>query len=350
MVKKIPKGTRSLGKVGQNVYNSCIMKKFKQLTVERRYQISALLQRGSTQKQIAGIVGVSESTISRELSRNKAKRGKYSAARAQMLADERKERFKRKRSFSSSMQRFIDKKLREEQWSPEQINGYCKVNGIEMVSVERIYQHIRKDKAQGGDLYTFLRHKLKHRRRPVSDTRVHIKDRVGIEHRPAIVDQKKRFGDLEIDTVIGKDGKGAILTIVERTKAFVLMGKLEKGKNAEAVKETVIRLLMPYKGKIHTITSDNGKEFAEHKAIASALDIDFYFANPYSSWERGLNEYTNKLVRQYIPKGTDFNDVNSEKVKEIQYKLNRRPRKKLNYKTPAQLFFASLENKIAFAS
>ena len=148
MVKKIPKGTRSLGKVGQNVYNSCIMKKFKQLTVERRYQISALLQRGSTQKQIAGIVGVSESTISRELSRNKAKRGKYSAARAQMLADERKERFKRKRSFSSSMQRFIDKKLREEQWSPEQINGYCKVNGIEMVSVERIYQHIRKDKCK----------------------------------------------------------------------------------------------------------------------------------------------------------------------------------------------------------
>lgn len=326
-----------------------MMKKFKQLTVERRYQISALLQSGRTQKQIARTVGVSESTISRELSRNKAKRGKYSAARAQMLADERKERFKRRRIFNSTMRRFIDKKLREEQWSPEQINGYCKINGIEMVSVERIYQYIRKDKAEGGNLYTFLRHKLKHRKRPVSNIRVHIKDRIGIEHRPPIVDEKKRFGDLEIDTLIGKDGKGAILSIVERTKAFVLIEKLEKGKNAEAVKKAVIRLLMPYKGKIHTITSDNGKEFAEHKAIARALDIDFYFANPYSSWERGLNEYTNKLIRQYIPKGTDFKNVSNEEVKEIQYKLNRRPRKKLNYKTPAQLFFASLENKIAFA-
>ena len=320
------------------------------MTVEQRYQISALVQRGSTQKQIAKIVGVSESTISRELSRNKAKRGKYSPVRAQMLADERKERFKRKRSFISSMQRFIDKKLREEQWSPEQIKGYCMVNGIEMVSVERIYRYIRKDRSDGGNLYTFLRHRLKHRRRPASDNRVYIKDQVGIEHRPAIVDEKKRFGDLEIDTVIGKDGKGAILTIVERTKAFVLMEKLEKGKNAEALRKAVIRLLMPYKGKIHTITSDNGKEFAEHKAIARALDIDFYFANPYSSWERGLNEYTNKLIRQYILKGTDFNNVSDKEVKQIQYKLNRRPRKKLNYKTPAQLFFASLENKIAFAS
>ena len=326
------------------------MKKFKQLTVEQRYQISALLQSGSTQKQIAKIVGVSESTISRELLRNKGKRGKYSPVRAQMLADERKERFGRNRRFNSSMKRFIDKKIREEQWSPEQINGYCKTNGIDIVSVERIYQYIRKDKAEGGDLHTFLRHKLKHRKRPISSNRTPIKDRIGIEHRPAIVDEKKRFGDLEIDTIIGKDGKGAILTIVERTKGFVLMEKLEKGKNAEGVKKAVIRLLMPYKGKIHTITSDNGKEFAEHKAIASDLEIDFYFANPYSSWERGLNEYTNKLIRQYIPKGTDFNNVSNDKVKEIQYKLNRRPRKKLKYKTPAQLFFASLEKKIAFVS
>ena len=326
------------------------MKKFKQLTVEQRYQISALLQSGSTQKQIANIVGVSESTISRELSRNKGKHGKYSPVRAQMLADERKERFGRNRRFTSSMKRFIDKKIREEQWSPEQINGYCKINGIDIVSVERIYQYIRKDKAEGGDLHTFLRHKLKHRKRPISSNRTPIKDRVGIEQRPAIVDEKKRFGDLEIDTIIGKDGKGAILTIVERTKGFVLMEKLEKGKNAQGVKKAVIRLLMPYKGKIHTITSDNGKEFAEHKAIASDLEIDFYFANPYSSWERGLNEYTNKLIRQYIPKGTDFNNVSNDKVKEIQYKLNRRPRKKLKYKTPAQLFFASLEKKIAFVS
>ena len=326
------------------------MKKFKQLTVEQRYQISALLQSGSTQKQIAKIVGVSESSISRELSRNKSKRGKYSPVRAQILADERKERFGRNRRFTSSMKRFIDKKIREEQWFPEQINGYCKTNGIDIVSVERIYQYIRKDKAEGGDLHTFLRHKLKHRKRPISSNRTPIKDRIGIEHRPAIVDEKKRFGDLEIDTIIGKDGKGAILTIVERTKGFVLMEKLEKGKNAEGVKKAVIRLLMPYKGKIHTITSDNGKEFAEHKAIASDLEIDFYFANPYSSWERGLNEYTNKLIRQYIPKGTDFNNVSNDKVKEIQYKLNRRPRKKLKYKTPAQLFFASLEKKIAFVS
>ncbi len=172
----------------------------------------------------------------------------------------------------------------------------------DIVNVEGIYLHIRKDKANGCNLYTFLRQRLKHRKRVCNDKRIRIKERIGIENRPDLVAEKSRFGDFEILTIIGKDQKGAIVTIVERTNGFLLMEKLEKGKNAEGLKDEVIRLLLPYNGKIHIITSDNGKEFTEHKAISKASGIDFYFADPYSSRQRGMNEYTNKLIRQYIPK------------------------------------------------
>lgn len=326
------------------------MKKRKHLNPGQRYKIEAYLKAGWSQTAIAQELDVHKSTISREVKRNRSKkRGKYNGTHAQMLTNERKERFKRTRRFTDSMVLIIEERLREHQWSPEQIVGYHKSIGQDMVSIERIYQYIRKDKANGGNLYTFLRHKLKHRKRLTSGSKIRIKDRVGIENRPNVVAEKSRFGDFEIDTIIGKHGKGAIVTIVERTNGFLLMEKLEKGKNAEGLRDAVVRLLMPYKGKIHTITSDNGTEFSEHKAIAQRLDIDFYFADPYSSWQRGLNEYTNKLIRQYIPKKTDFKTINSHQIREVQYKLNRRPRKKLKYKPPLQLFFASLNKKVALA-
>ena len=219
-----------------------------------------------------------------------------------------------------------------------------------MVSHERIYQYIREDKKQGGKLYTHLRHQLKHRKRPVSGKHTTIKDKVSIEFRSQEINNKERFGDWEIDLIIGKDGKGAIVTIVERTTAFFLMKKLPFGKNAEQLAKTVIEMLLPYKDFVHSITSDNGTEFAQHKKISAKLLAQFFFANPYSSWERGLSEYTNKLVRQYIPKKSIFELYSDQEIKEIQYKINRRPRKNLKYDNPKNQYYKFVNHKVAFAS
>ena len=240
------------------------------------------------------------------------------------------------------MECYIRKKIKENQWSPEQITGHSLENKIPMVSHERIYQLIREDKESGGSLYKHTRHKLKHRKHPVTGKQVNIRNKISIELRPEIVDRKDRLGDWEIDTIIGKEGKGAILTLTERKIGFLLMEKLPCGKQAEPLAKVVVRLLYAYKNHVHTITSDNGSEFAAHETIAKKLNAGFYFAHPYSSWERGLNEYTNGLVRQYILKGTDFKIYSDGFIRQVQYKLNSRPRKKLNFSTPSNLFFASL--------
>jgi len=311
----------------------------KQITREQRYQIEAYLKAGKSKDFIANHLSVNRSSIFREVKRNSHKRGSYSAYHAQVLCDERKERLKRNRSFDQAKENLIKDYLEREQWSPEQIVGHCKKNGVDMVSHERIYQYIRQDKEQGGSLFKHLRHRLKHRKRPVGGKHAPIKDRTSIDDRPEAINSKQRFGDWEIDTIIGKERKGAIVTLVERTTSFLMMRKLPNGKNAESLADIVINMLAPYKNMTHSITSDNGTEFAEHLKISKGLDIDFFFAHPYSSWERGLNEYTNKLIRQYIPKKSKFESVNERYVAEIQYKINRRPRKKLEFNTPKYLFF-----------
>lgn len=255
-----------------------------------------------------------------------------------MLTQERKERFGCHRKFTKDKQKIIRHFLEQEQWSPKQIMGYCELEQIPMVSHERIYQHIRQDRKKGGNLYKHLRHRLKHRKRPVGK-HIAIKNRVSIDKRPEAVNNRERFGDWEIDTIIGKDYKGAIVTIVERDTGFFMMRKLPKGKNAKDLSKHVIDMLLPYKNSVLSITSDNGTEFANHQTIARKLKTDFYFAHPYSSWERGLNEYTNKLIRQYIPKKTDFNTLNDKQIMNIQHKINRRPREKLNFKTPKEKFY-----------
>jgi len=265
----------------------------KHLTLQQRYQIQAYLRLGKSKDFIAKELEVDRSSIYREVKRNSKQRGQYNAAHAQMLCEERKERFKRSRRFEQSKENLIRKLIEQEQWSPEQIVGYCQAEGIEMVSTERIYQYIRADKAQGGKLYLHLRHRLKHRKRPVGGKHTIIKDRVSIDERSQVINNKERFGDWEIDTIIGKDGKGAIVTIVERTTAFLMMSKLSKGRNAEGLADRVISMLLPFKHYIHSITADNGSEFAEHVRISKALGVEFFFAHPYSSWERGLNENTN---------------------------------------------------------
>lgn len=314
------------------------MKKYKQLTENQRYEIQIYLKLCKSKKFIANELGVHPSTITRELKRNRSVQGKYAASRAQMFTNIRKERYVNYRTFSSNEKRLIDRWIREEQWSPKQIVGYCKKFDIPMVCYETIYQYVRADKADGGDLYKHMRHKLKHRKRPVG-RHMPIKDRISIDQRPGIINEKQRFGDWEIDTIVGANGMQAILTIVERTTGFFMMKNLPRGRNSKALSKELIEMLLPYKNSILSITSDNGVEFADHKTISRKLETDFYFAHPYHSWERGLNEYTNKLIRQYIPKKTSFNLLTDQQIIDIQHKINRRPREKLNFENPKNLFY-----------
>jgi len=314
--------------------------KNKHLTSVQRNQIEVLLKTKTPIKKIATLLDKDKSTIYREIKRNGKKRS-YSALYAHELSTERKERFGRPRRFTPEITKFIKEKLIKEQWSPKQIVGYCYVNDKDMVSHESIYKLIRRDKFEGGILWKHTRHKLKHRKRPIGGS-INIKNKVSIELRPSIVDNKERYGDWEIDTIIGKNNKGAILTITERKTGFLLMEKLKEGKNAEKLAKSVVRMLLPFKNTVHTITSDNGSEFAMHEFISEKLESKFYFAHPYSSWERGLNEYTNKLIRQYILKGTSFDLYDSHYIRTIQYKINRRPREKLRFNSPVNIFYASL--------
>lgn len=296
-----------------------------------------MLKAGYKQKDIAAAIKKDKSVISRELKRNCDSQGCYTQAEAQKMADKRKRRLKKHRKFTGEVSNRIERYMRKEQMSPEQIVGFCKKRDYHMVSVERIYQYIRKDKADGGDLYTCCRHKLKHRKRPVGK-HFPIKGRVSIDERPAEA-EGTRFGDWEMDLIVGAGNKGAMVTLVERSTGFSLIRKLPNGKDAKGVCRAVTAMLIPYKKHVLTITTDNGPEFAEHKQLEKALGTKVYFAHPYCSWEKGLIEYTNRLYRQYIPKNSNFDEYSDEEIKQIQYKINRRPRKKLDYETPKRCFY-----------
>lgn len=307
------------------------------LTREQRYQIYALKQTGHIQSVMAKIIGVSESTISRELRRNKGLRG----YRPKQAHDKSIERQQKKVSTRISLNTWqtVDRLLCED-WSPEQISGWLKENSSISISHESIYQYILKDKRSSGDLYLHLRCKRKRKKRYGSNprTRGQIPNRVSIEERPVIVDEKSRYGDWELDTIIGKNHKQAIVTITERKSKLTLIRKVKR-KTADLVGQAVIDLLKPLKELVHTITADNGKEFTNHSKIAKALKADIYFAHPYASWERGLNENTNGLIRQYFPKQMMFEDIVSGDKEMVMNRLNNRPRKKLDFKTPNQVLF-----------
>lgn len=219
-----------------------------------------------------------------------------------------------------------------------------------MVSVERIYQFIRKDKANGGLIYKHLRHKLKHRKRPVGENKSLIKDKISIELRSEKANNREEFGHFEMDLVIGKEHKGAILTITERVSKFFICSYLPYGKSALHVAQTVNEMLLPYKDYVKSITTDNGLEFAEHNLISKKLDSTIYFTHPYSSWEKGQIENMNKLLRQYISKNEIINDNNTLNLKEIQTKINNRPRKNLDFEKPVDIFYNFINKKVAFDS
>lgn len=311
--------------------------KYHHLTSEQRYTIDVLLQQKKSRKEIATTIGVSQSTLCREIKRNGGKYS-YHHKQAQTRADGRKRRLQNYRSLTTGIRAFIRKQMTEEQWSPAQIVGYLRRQGEKSVCVETVYTYIRKDKANGGELWKHCRHRLKHLKRPVSAPYKAVPDRTMIDERPAGWDGSTP-GDFEMDTIIGKDGKGAIVTLVERNTNFILARKLPDGKNAKELARTVILLLLPYIGKIRSITTDNGSEFAGHKTIAQWLRTKIFFAHPYASWEKGCIEYHNKLIRQYIPKGADFNAVSDLLLKDIVAKINRRPREKLRFSSPVAEFF-----------
>lgn len=313
------------------------MRSYKQLTYEQRCQIEALKKSGMSQQAIANLVQVNQSSISRELSRNTGLRG-YRHKQAQQRTQDRRKAAVAPHKMTAGLIDKINNKLRLK-WSPEQISGWLLANNVALISHESIYRHVWADKDAGGSLYKNLRrHARKYKVRGSNGkTRSgQIKNRVGIEERPLSVDQKLAVGDWEIDTVIGKQHRGALVTIVERVTLFTLSMRVRR-KTAEDVAAAAIALLAPYKDVVNTITADNGKEFAYHEGIAKALGCDVYFARPYHSWERGLNENTNGLLRQYYPKGTDFHVVSDTDVALSIQQLNDRPRKTLAFNTPADL-------------
>jgi len=273
-------------------------------------------------------------TISREVRRNRGQRG-YRPKQADELAQHRKEQRVTAR-ISPETWAQVEALVRQE-WSPEQIAGRLALEKQPTVSHERIYQHIYQDKAQGGDLYRHLRCQKQRRKRYGSyDRRGQLKDRRSIEERPAVVDAKKRLGDWEGDTLIGRNHQRAIVSLVERQSQFVCLAPVERNTAAQVAAAITAQLQSL---RVKTITTDNGREFAHHQEIAQQLGAAFYFAHPYSSWERGLNEQVNGLVRQYFPKRHDFATIMDSEITHVMERLNHRPRKTLGYKTPHEVYF-----------
>lgn len=314
---------------------------YKQLTSEQRYTISVLLQNRTKQKEIAKAINVSPSTVSREIRRNSGVRGRYNWETAQANAVQTKRRKPGNHSINKEVMEEARHLLVTEQWSPEQISGVLAKDG-KYISHETIYRMIRKDKAEGGTLYKHCRHKLKRRARPVGGRRISIPNRTSISERPAEVDGK-RFGDFEMDTIVGRGNHGAIVTLIERSTNMLFMRKLKKGKNAKELARTVIHLLSPFKEHVKSITTDNGTEFACHEMIGKSLGVTIYFADPYASWQKGAIENANGLIRQYVPKTETFEHVSHQQITKYSKKINIRPRKKLEFKTPYECFYEQIK-------
>ena len=314
-------------------------KGYHHLTYDKRCQIQTLKERGDSIYKIAIVLKVHHSTIYREIIRNSKDRNyEYDEANNKAL-DRRKTANNQKTKMQPKLIEKIEEKLKL-QWSPEQIAGRLKDSyGKKFISHEMIYKYIWKNKHCGGSLYKHLRHNgKKYNKRSTNKAgRGFIPGRIDIAMRPAIVDDKSRIGDWEIDTIIGKNHKGAIVSMVERRSKLTMLAKVSRN-TAYDVEKALISRLSQVQDCVYTITSDNGKEFANHITISKKLKADFYFARPYHSWERGLNEHTNGLVRQYIPKSSNFESISIEKLQEIESLLNNRPRRVLQFLTPIEVF------------
>ena len=319
------------------------MRKYTQLTRGQRYQIRALLKAGFSQSKVAYYLKVHKSTISREIRRNKGLKG-YRPWQAHEKALARRFVAAKRIKMTPLMIELVEHFIRLD-FSPEQVSGFLDRNHDLKISHETIYKHIWSDKRNEGTLYKHLRHsQRKYRKRyGTKERRGRIKGRVSIDLRPALVEAKSRIGDWEIDTITGKNSKGYLLTVVERKSKLTLIKRVPD-KQSDQMAKAIIQLLRPYKDNIFTITADNGKEFTQHKKISKSLKTDIYFAHPYHCWERGLNENTNGLIRQYFPKKFDFRTIDDKSIQHAMERLNNRPRKTLGFATPKEVFFKENNN------
>jgi IS30 family transposase len=309
---------------------------YTQLAREQRYQINILKRAGHKQTYIALMVGCHKSTISRELRRNRGQKGYRHYQAGELALDRQCDAYRSRIAWQTWQQ--VERLLRQD-WSPEQIAGWLKRERQPTVSHEWIYLYVYADKRRGGTLHRHLRSQKKQRKRYSGYIRRgQIPNRTSIDKRPKIVASKSRFGDWEADTIVGARHKGGILSVVERKSKLTRLRKLAT-KGAAEMKDNSIELLAPLAARVHTITVDNGKEFCEHELIAAGLQARIYFAHPYASWERGLNENTNGLVRQYFPKKYEFARITDKDLQQVEDLLNNRPRKTLGYRTPNELFF-----------
>ena len=305
------------------------------LTLAERYQIYALLRAKVSQTEIAKILERHPSSISREIKRNRVKLGYYHQ-KAQQQANVRRAR--NMRCIEDSTWQFVYARLNE-QWSPEQISATVTMHLGTSISHETIYQRIRTDKQSGGLWWHHRRHPRPYQKRlGLSKRRGVIPHQCSIDQRPSIVDERSRIGDWETDTMFGGRSTTPLVTLVERKSGFTLIDCVAN-KTAQVVGDAMVSLLQPYRKQVHTITSDNGKEFAHYARIAKKLKADFYFAHPYAAWERGSNENTNGLIRQYFPKSRDFSSITQEEINFVMQRLNHRPRKRLGFLTPFEVFF-----------
>lgn len=311
------------------------MSGYTQLTREQRYQIQALMKTGQNQTQMATVLGVHKATISRELRRNQGLRG-YRPHQAHQCAQARQAAKPRPR-LSPHVWQQVETLVRQA-WSPEQIRGRLQREHGRTISHEWMYQYIYRDKQAGGTLHRSLRcQKARRKRYGTYSRRGRIANQISIDERPALVTTRQRIGDWEGDTVIGHGHRGALVTLVERRSKYTVLQRIPH-KTAAAVRTAVSRGLGPHKASVHTITYDNGREFSDHAGMAQDLDATIYFAHPYASWERGINENTNGLIRQFFPKHRDLTLVSEQELIAVEENLNHRPRKTLGFRTPHEVF------------
>jgi IS30 family transposase len=313
------------------------------LSIDERERIMKMTAQGYSYGQIAERLGRHKGTISREWRRNVSSTGEYKPHLAQRYYERRRAASKEpyRLEEDGQLRRYVRSKL-QRYWSPEQISGRLQKERALVISPVTIYSWIYRDRAQGGELYRYLRqsHRRRRKRRGVEDRRGQMPGRRMIHERPKVVNERKRIGDWESDTVEGRKGSGVMATHVERKSRYTIAVKLED-KSADTVTQATLRAMkkLPTE-KVKTITFDNGKEFAGFKELEQGLNLRSYFAQPYHSWERGTNENTNGLLRQFFTKGMDFGTILQWEVDRALALLNNRPRKCLNYRTPTEVFWS----------
>lgn len=310
------------------------MLNYQQLTPEKRCTLFDLKKQGFKNAAMAKIIGVHRSTVHRELKRNSEGLSYYPKI-AHRKAMKRRQRSAWKVESEPKIEEAIIEKIEQQQWSPQQMCAYYKKAGIFSVSHECVYQYLKRDKDRGGKIYKNLRHQGRYRQRRFghNNRQGQIRGKVSIHERSKVVEERTRFGDFEIDTIVGKSHQNGIVTVVDRCTRKLWMEKVDRI-DAGSVVRALRKILKSIEQPIYTITSDNGKEFALHMRLKREFGIQYYFADPYRACQRGTNENTNGLVRQYLRKGTDFKNISRTTLKNIQNIINNRPRKTLGFCSP----------------